>query len=134
MNLQEAELYDQIRMAASRIGCRLFRNNVGVFSDPDKGGRFIRTGLCPGSSDMIGWRMVSVNGCSVAQFVAIEVKHPMRKRRLSESQASFLKIVLNQGGLAGVVSSPQEAVELLSSPVPNSTPPANSHDHDRTDQ
>ena len=114
--MAEAELYDQVRLAAAQHGCRLFRNNVGVFRTKDAAQRFTRTGLGKGSSDLVGWRMVSVGGQTVAQFVAIEVK--TRKGRLRQEQRLFLECVQREGGLAGVVRSVQEAEDLLSMEMP----------------
>ena len=113
--MSEADLYDKIRLAASSLGCRLFRNNVGVFRTADKGQRFIRVGLCAGSSDLVGWRMISVGGMTVAQFVALEVKLPGIKP--SKHQEAFLHTVADQGGLSGVVTSVREALDLLKKPI-----------------
>lgn len=113
--MAEADLYDKIRLAASSLGCRLFRNNVGVFRSADKGQRFIRVGLCTGSSDLVGWRMVSLGGTTVAQFVALEVKLPGAKT--SKHQAVFLRAVADQGGLSGVVTSVRETLDLLKQPI-----------------
>lgn len=114
--MAEAELYDQIRLAASRMGCRLFRNNVGVFRTADKAQRFTRSGLGKGSSDLVGWRKISVGGQTVSQFVALEAK--TRKGRIRQDQRLFLECVQREGGLAGVVRSVQEAEELLKMEMP----------------
>ena len=112
----EAELYSQIVVAASRLGVRLWRNNVGVFRPQDKGSRYIRTGLCPGSADLIGMRTVQVGDAEVGQFVAIEVKLPGKSP--TKIQRDFLAMVLDQGGLAGCVHSVEEAETLLKLPSP----------------
>ena len=114
--MSEAAMYSPIIHAAARRGISLHRNNVGVFKDPGKGKRWIRTGLCPGSSDLIGWRTVEgKDGGAVAQFIAIEVK--MANRKPTHAQAEFLNQVAEAGGLAGCVHSVDEAIELLESGV-----------------
>lgn len=62
------------------------------------------TGLPPGFSDLFGL----VPG---GRFFALEVKGPAG--RVSEQQAKFLAAVERNGGLAGVVRSPDDARRLL---------------------
>ena len=112
----EAELYSEICIAAAKLGVRLYRNNVGTFRSQDKGSRWIRTGLCPGSSDLVGMRTVQVRGSQVAQFVAIEVKVPGKSPK--KHQRDFLAMVNDAGGLAGCVHSVEEAETLLKLPSP----------------
>lgn len=114
--MAEAELYDQIRLAAARFGCRLFRNNVGVFRTRDAAQRFTRTGLGTGSSDLVGWRTITVAGQPIAQFVALEVKTP--QGRATARQKEFLKCVDRAGGLAAVVRSVEDVEQLLRGPQP----------------
>ena len=91
-----------------REDVRLFRNNVGTLRDKD--GRYVQYGLCPGSSDLIGW--VAVAG--VARFLAIECKSA--KGRLTPEQANFLRVVRDSGGVAGVARSVDEALALVGAP------------------
>ena len=65
----------------------------------------VRFGLCPGSADLIG--------IYKGRFVAMEVKLPGQKPRLD--QVRFLQHVEDMGGIAGVVTSVEDALELLSS-------------------
>ena len=51
--MNEATVMRKVWLAISRAGSRLFRNNVGKLKTED--GRFVRFGLCEGSSDLIGW-------------------------------------------------------------------------------
>lgn len=73
------------------------------------------TGLPPGFSDTFGALPVLVTpdmvGRTIAQFVALEVKQP--GERAKDHQAKFLQAVRNQGGRAGVVNGPHEALALL---------------------
>ncbi|MEO5375642.1 MAG: VRR-NUC domain-containing protein [Alphaproteobacteria bacterium] len=97
---------------------RVFRNNCGVALHPD--GSRVVYGLCPGSSDLIGFRTVTVTpdlvGRQLAQFVAIEVK--TATGRVSPEQRRFLDAVERAGGLAAVVRSPEAAAALFQGGAP----------------
>jgi len=103
-------------VAASAAGARVFRNNVGLFDTKD--GRKIRTGLCVGSSDLIGWTPVQVRpdmvGKKVAIFTALEVK--AGRGSATKDQAAFIEAVKNAGGIAEVVRGEDQALDLLKSP------------------
>lgn len=103
--MREQAIMQRVMLAASRLNWRVFRNNVGMLQDSR--GVPIRYGLCPGSSDLIGWRSVKVTadmvGQEIAQFVAVEVKTPTG--RVSEEQARFIAAVTAAGGLAIVARS-----------------------------
>lgn len=58
---------------------RLFRNQVGAYCEGGRDDRWITYGLCPGSSDLVGWVMVDVTWPDgvvrrVARWFALEVK------------------------------------------------------------
>ena len=85
--LSEAAIQTNIRLEASRVGVRLWRNNVGVMHDPEVG-TFVRYGLANESSqmngviksgDLIGIRPIRITeehiGRVIGQFVSREVKH-----------------------------------------------------------
>lgn len=94
---------------------RLFRNNVGLFQTAD--GRKVMTGLCKGSSDIIGWTSVTVTenmvGHKLAVFTAIEVKGP--RGRPTKEQVNFIEQVQNAGGLAQICFSTEDVKKLLAS-------------------
>lgn len=103
----ESDLMRQIQVAASRNGWRLFRNNVGVFwtgtavrlKNGDvllKNARRVRTGLCTGSSDLIGWT-------SSGRFAAVEVK--TKTGRSTAAQMRFIKVVRAAMGHATIARS-----------------------------
>ena len=108
----EHVVQNQIRLALSRGGTRLFRNNTGALRDQN--GRLVQFGLCKGSSDLIGWQTVVITpdmvGKKVACFVAIEIKD---KGRATKEQNAFIQRVREAGGLAGVARSIDQAAAIL---------------------
>lgn len=100
--MRESSILQRVQLDASRRGYRLFRNNVGQLLDAR--GVPVRYGLCPGSSDLIGWRELVITadmvGHTVAQFVAVEVKTATGKP--TPQQMRFLESVAASGGVAVV--------------------------------
>lgn len=98
--MRESSILQRVQLEASRRGYRLFRNNVGQLLDAR--GVPVRYGLCPGSSDLIGWRELVITadmvGHTVAQFVAVEVKTATGKA--TPQQMQFLESVARAGGVA----------------------------------
>lgn len=108
----EAAVQQLVRLEASRLGMRLFRNNVGACKDDT--GRVIRYGLSNDSaqmnkaiksSDLIGIRPVIITpdmmGHTIGQFVAREVKRPGWSYRGTDrevAQQAFGQLVLKLGG------------------------------------
>lgn len=125
--MTESPLLRQIMLAAADRGVVLMRNNVGngyvgrlVRQLPTgdvvlRDWRRVQFGLCPGSSDLIGWRTVTVTpemvGERLAQFVAIEAKTD--RVRVTPGQRDFLHAVDAGGGLALVARSVQDALDAL---------------------
>ena len=106
----EHELDKANMLLATQYGARLFRNNVAMgwvgqserVSHPAtltiypgdvviRRARPLHTGLCEGSSDLIGWT-------STGRFLAVEDKSPFGKLR--PAQRLFLDAVAASGGLA----------------------------------
>jgi ribosomal protein S19 len=121
----ESDIQKQILLAASKANARLFRNNVGtgwigqvkrtsdgsiILLNP----RPLHAGLCVGSSDLIGWKPVTITpdmvGKKIAQFTAVEVK---LNARPTKEQLNFINVVNNSGGNAGIAHTPQEVYNLL---------------------
>jgi len=82
--ISEAAIQAQVRLEASRIGARLWRNNTGAYQSE---AGFVRYGLCNESaqmnaaikgSDLIGIKPVLITqamvGSTIGQFMAREVK------------------------------------------------------------
>lgn len=113
MAVSEKTIQAEVQMAASQLGARLFRNQVGQYQLAD--GRWLSSGLCVGSSDLIGWKPVTITqdmvGKTVAQFLAVEVKRPGQKPSIE--QRAFIAAVCASGGCAGVVTSQTELRQLF---------------------
>ena len=105
----EHEIQQRIRLACGRGAVRLWRNNTGALVDQQW--RYVRFGLCKGSSDLIGLRALEITpelvGQRLAQFVALEIK--TAQGVLSPEQRAFLRLVQELGGVAAVCRSVEEA-------------------------
>lgn len=123
---EESTLLYRLLLRTSELGSRIFRNQVGQYRlarpncEPcQKYGRIIRSGLCVGSSDLIGWTSVMVTpemvGQRIAVFTAIEAKTQDRRSKPSTEQSAFLRVVQGHGGLACVARSVEDAEALLGS-------------------
>ncbi len=107
--MTEAEIQYAIRIALGQLpDVRVFRNNVGV---ADVRGAKIRFGLCKGSSDLIGFIRLEINGVKTARFLALEIKTATGKP--TEEQKLFIKVVQAFGGFACVVRSVEEALAAI---------------------
>lgn len=131
--MKESEIQKRVHLAASKAGYKLFRNNVGkswvgkeirptanqsihtpsgfyiikpgdiLLSCP----RRFHSGLCDGSSDLIGWKSITVTedmvGTQLAVFCGLEIK--TQQGKASEAQLNFIEQVKKAGGIASVVRS-----------------------------
>lgn len=110
--VNETTLMQRIRLRATKLGYRIFRNNCGVgwMGTPCTRCqtilRRVRFGVAnPGGSDLVGWRPIKVTpemvGSTLAMFCAWEIKLPTG--RVTEEQDAFLDAVTVAGGDARVV-------------------------------
>ncbi len=123
----ERVIQSECLLSASSKGYRLFRNNVGkawignsslvrasgtVTVEPGdvviRKARRFHAGLCEGSSDLIGWRSVTVTpdmvGQKVALFVGFECK--TTRGRVTENQDNFVRQVNVSGGIGRIIRCP----------------------------
>lgn len=131
--MSETDIQNRIlRLSAGDV--RLFRNNVGqAWAGKSRrisqtgmawlkagdvvvsNARPLHAGLCEGSSDLIGWRTMTITpdmvGQQVAVFTAIEVKSD--RGRPTPEQRAFVAAVRAMGGRAGVAWSEQDARDIL---------------------
>lgn len=117
--MSEASVQQRVRLAGSKKGMRLWRNNVGAYKD--EYGNFIRYGLANESkemnkkiksSDLIGITPHVMRDCDVGKtvgiFTAIEVKGGDWKYKGNDhekAQAFFIKVVASLGGIGGFANS-----------------------------
>lgn len=115
MSNSETNYMRSIMVALSKLPCRVFRNNVGLAQYPN--GTVVKYGLCPGSSDLIGWTTITITpdmvGKRIATFTAIEVKTP--NGIPSDDQITFVEVVQRAGGIAGFAKSDTEALTIIQS-------------------
>ncbi len=114
----EAAVVNNVTLEASRVGSRLWRNNVGACKD--QRGRLIRYGLCNTSkemnaqlksSDLIGVKPVLITqshvGSVIGQFVARECKEgswQFKADQHESAQLRFLELIASLGGDACFVN------------------------------
>lgn len=114
----ESAILNDIRLEASELGIRLWRNNVGA--SYTKNGDFIRYGLANDSvavnsvlksSDLIGIRPLLITpahvGRTIGQFVSREVKHAEWRYHANDkelAQKRWIDLILEFGGDACFVT------------------------------
>lgn len=104
--MKEKQIQDLIIAGLNYAGCYVFRMNAGMI--PIQGRcktRMVKLGE-KGMSDIIGLR-------KDGKFIAIEVKTPLRRGKVTFFQKQFLDRVKEMGGLAGVATSVEEAMEII---------------------
>jgi hypothetical protein len=114
----ESDVLAAIRLATSKRGILVFRNNVGVLRDERNVP--VRYGLANDSkalnasvksSDLIGWMSVRIGpehvGCKIAQFVSIECKREgwtYRGDDRERAQKKWIDMVNEAGGFGRFVT------------------------------
>ena len=114
----EGAVSNRVTLEASRVGARLWRNNVGAYKT--RSGRWVRYGLCNlseemnkevKSSDLIGIKPILITpshvGSIIGQFVAREVKEEVWIYSGDEhevAQLNYLQLVFALGGDAAFVT------------------------------
>lgn len=125
--MSESAVLTDIRLAASRLGWRLYRNNKGA--GKLENGSFIRWGLCNESAavgaqvrsaDLIGIRPVLITqdmvGQMIGQFVSVEVKAPGWKPSATNeheiAQRRWASLINGLGGYAVITASVDAIVNM----------------------
>jgi len=118
--MTEQDTLRDIQLAATRLGHRLWRNNVGVgwvgkLVRREISGtvvlanaRPLHAGLMPGSSDLIGLT-------SAGRFLSIEVKSD--RGRLTDEQRAWIAMVRQFGGLAGEARSIEDFEAIINGDI-----------------
>lgn len=113
--MSASKLTEDVLLAASEAGHRLFRQNVGLGWVGKvtrlKGGairidnpRPLHAGLAKGSADLIGWTKDGV-------FASVEIKYG--NDRVSPDQTRWIEWVKRGGGRAGIARSVEDALIIL---------------------
>ena len=100
--IRESDVQNSIRLALNPYAV-VFRANVGTVRTAD--GRYFNTGLPKGFSDLFGYRK------SDGRIFFIEVKNA--KGRLRKDQEHFINTMMDNGAIAGVARSAEEAIEIV---------------------
>ena len=124
--MSEKNILNDVALYFTKIGGRIFRNNSGM-AWQGKGKPFraqmattvrlnpgdvvlrsaqpIKYGLCVGSTDQIGWKVVHITqemvGTKIAQFAAVESK--FGKTTTTSEQKNFCRVVNEAGGFAKII-------------------------------
>lgn len=99
---EEHRIQNEIRLAVQPYAV-IFRINVGSGVTYD--GRHFNTGVPKGFSDLFGWRR------SDGKAIFIEVKTP--KGRPSKEQLNFIERAKQDGCIAGICRSADDAIKLI---------------------
>lgn len=104
--MSEKKLCDSIVEMLNYQGCYVWRNNSGkVMVGRGSYKRMIY--LSPtGSPDIIGMT-------KEGKFIGIEVKLPKTRNKVTLVQREFLELIKIKGGISGVATSVEEALEIL---------------------
>lgn len=103
--ITESEVVAEIKKVISMTGIKLQRINTGAFTiGKGKDRRFIRSAEA-GTLDFEGYD-------KHGRFIGIEAKRPAGGR-ISDAQAARINDINSKGGLAFVVTSGADAIELL---------------------
>lgn len=130
--MSESDLMRSLQMAATKLGARLFRQNVGLawvgdarqFSRREmvlvypgdvlvRRGRPFHAGIA-GMSDLGGWVPVTVTpemvGATVAVYLQVEVKE---NARATKEQTAWIDAVQSAGGRAGIARSDEDLSAII---------------------
>lgn len=101
MGKAETKVSDAIRLELCKLGCKVFRSQVGLFYT--QYGDLIHIGV-KGESDLRGHR-------ADGKAFYLECKTPIGKA--SEEQKKFIKAMKDSNALAGFAHSVEEAIDIV---------------------
>lgn len=115
MAIHETNIVHACMSKASEMGARVFKNTRGMFRLLNAEAKVKAGLLCPGASDLIGWKSIVITpdmvGKRFARFVAAEGK--TATGRATSEQLNFIEQVQKAGGIAGVVRNSDDMKNLL---------------------
>lgn len=105
--IRESDIQNAVLELLQRNNYYAWRQNTGAAPFYDKRGvkSWVKFGQ-PGFADIMA---VSPNGT----FVALEIKHPARRKTVTAAQEKFLADIKAHNGIASVICSVEEAATLL---------------------
>ncbi len=114
MSKPEHIIQAEIQLYLSDNGVPVFRNNVGAYTTEQ--GYYVKYGVGGiGGSDLIGISPVTITpamvGKTIGVFTAIEVK--TKKGKPTKQQSKFIQSIKNQGAIAGIARSPEDALNII---------------------
>jgi penicillin-binding protein-related factor A (putative recombinase) len=98
----EKQLCHQIIEFLNYQGAYCWRVNSGAIRDQK--GYMVKMAKA-GTSDILG--------IYKGRFLALEVKKPETRKNVTEKQTEFLETIKKNGGIAAVVTSPEEALHAI---------------------
>lgn len=107
MAKSEHRIQQEIEVALSKKGCRVFRTNVGKVKTID--GRWFNTGLPKGHPDLYGFR------CSDGKIFYVEVKSATGKPR--KEQVQFHQMLMKWNIPHGIARSVEDALKIADGAV-----------------
>lgn len=128
--MSEADLMRRLQITASRLGARLFRQNVGVgwigkiIRKPGtytlgpndvliRNARPFHAGV-EGMSDLGGWVSVEVTPDMVGSTLAVVAQAEIKENaRATPAQISWIAAVNKAGGRAGIARNEQDLADIL---------------------
>ena len=105
MGAPARELEREVMLEASRLGVVLGKNSKGMFRQLFSDAKQKAGWLLPGSSDLVGWDKAT------GRIVCVEIK--AGKDTVKPEQETFMRLVREAGGIAGVIRSVDDLRILL---------------------
>lgn len=125
-NNEETALHRGVMLELSDVHTRAWRNNNGAawqgsnFTIRNRrlvqgAARYVRYGLAPGSSDIVGLRSMQITPEMVGRRVAVSlmIETKTEDQRLSPDQKNWLAMAHGMGCIAGVATTVDDAKQII---------------------